>query len=432
MYSYANPTDYIWKAILAEFVGTFVLLFVGASAVALTAAQGGSVLGSALAFGFVLIAIFYMLGWFSGAHVNPAVSFGFWVAGRMNAGLMIGYWIAQLLGGIAAAALVAYLFGTSSGVGASVGSLTNTDAWKAVLLEAILTLILVFTVLLVTGNPTLAVISGVAIGVVFAALMLAGSALTGASMNPARSFGPALFSNNLGTIWIYIVGPLVGALIAALIYRLMVTDFSCCVKKDECGEVCKDECGRPIKICKRPVVDRCGKQISDCDGAKWEEYEKREVQLNHMQQTPLSAVNQYLSAHGYSPLYMKEKADHLKAKADKFYHKLEEKAKEAAHRLEEHIEQENLDAYIDKIDDVADYVMEKMTTKKGAFTPLPAAALPSAPNMTYQSSTLTTTSIQPQKNNMMESMNRKSPLAALSPLPSPQTVNSAPMPSMTL
>src|SRR4030042_3109293 len=101
-------SDYLWKSLLSEFIGTFTLVFIGASAVALTVAQGGSILNSAFAFGLALMTIIYVWGSYSGAHVNPAVSFGFAVAGQMNWGLMLGYWIAQLLGGIAAAALVAY------------------------------------------------------------------------------------------------------------------------------------------------------------------------------------------------------------------------------------------------------------------------------------------------------------------------------------
>lgn len=279
--------SYIWKALGTEFLGTFTLVAVGGLAVAQSVAAGGSLLASAFAFGLAITFLFYAWNSFSGAHFNPAVSFGFAVAGRMNWGLMLGYWIAQLLGGILAAALIAYMYGTASGVGASVGSLTNTDAWKAVLLEAILTFFLVITVLLVTRNPAFAVASGIAIGAVLAADMLAGAPLTGASMNPARSLGPALFSNNIGTYWIYVVGPLLGALVAALVYKLFTADFSCCDKVDDCGKKILDECGNPIKVCKRPVYDDCGRQIVDrCNGPQWENYVKTEHRLNHFQQMP--------------------------------------------------------------------------------------------------------------------------------------------------
>lgn len=299
-------TDYVWKALLAEFVGTFTLVFVGASTVALTVQQGGSLVASALAFGFALLAIVYIWGSYSGAHVNPAVSFGFAVAGRMHWGLMIGYWIAQLLGGIVAAALVAYFFGTATGVGASVGSLTNTDAWKAVLMEAFLTFFLVLAFLFVTRNPMLAIVSGLILGLTLAFAIFAGSALTGASTNPARSLGPALFSHNMGTYWIYIVGPLLGALVAALVYKLFTVDFSCSDKLDECGKPMFDKCGNRLKECCRPVLDKCGNPVTDCNGVVYESYTTRAKPLNHMQETPLHAVAEWMTDHSIDPRFVQQ------------------------------------------------------------------------------------------------------------------------------
>jgi len=302
--------DNLWKSLLAEFIGTFTLVFIGASAVALTIQQGGSLLTAALAFGLALMTIIYVWGSYSGAHVNPAVSFGFAVAGQMNWLLMLGYWVAQLLGGIAAAALVAYFFGTASGAGASVGSLTNTNAWKAVLMEAMLTFFLVIAYLFVYRNPMLAVISGLAIGLVLTFAMLAGGALTGASTNPARSLGPALFSSNMGSYWIYIVGPLLGALVAALVYKLFTVDFGCCDKVDECGKKILDECGRPLKECKRPVYDNCGKPVTDCDGQKYETYLKHDRKYTYMQETPGFAVGSWMSEHGLDPKYIRQEFSH--------------------------------------------------------------------------------------------------------------------------
>lgn len=303
--------DYIWKALLSEFVGTFTLVFVGCGAVALTAAQGGSLVGSAFAFGLALMVIIYTWGSYSGAHVNPAVSFGFAVAGRMNWWLMLGYWIAQLVGAIAAAALIAYFFGTGTGAGASIGSLTNTNAWAAVLLEAFLTFFLVITFLFVTRNPMLAIASGLAIGLVLTFDMLVGAPLTGASMNPARSLGPAIFSNNLGTYWIYVVGPLLGALVAGLVYKLFTIDWSCCTKVDECGNPVLDECGKPLKECKRPVLDNCGNEMKDCDGnTMYETYSKHERKLTHMQETPILYIGEWMSAHGLDPRYIKQEISH--------------------------------------------------------------------------------------------------------------------------
>lgn len=257
----------LWKALVAEFVGTFALVFIGAAAGALTLQQGGSLLGTAFAFGLVLMIMIYVLGSYSGAHFNPAVSFGFALSGRMNWGIMLAYWIIQLIAGIAAAALLVYFFGSASGVGASIGSLTYSQPWKAVLAEAIATFFLVVTVLIVTHNPLLALIAGVAIGLILAFDILAIGALTGGSMNPARSLGPAIFSNNMSSYWIYIVGPLLGGLVAALIYKLYVHDFNCCDKIDPCDNKILDSCGKPIKECKRAIIDNCGNNIKDCNGS---------------------------------------------------------------------------------------------------------------------------------------------------------------------
>lgn len=309
---YINMSDFsLTRALLTEFLGTFVLVLIGCSAVAQTVAQGGSLVGSAFAFGLVLMSLFYAFGSFSGAHFNPAVSFGFAVAGRMSWGLMIGYWIAQFLGGIAAGALVAYFYGTDNGAGASVGSLTYTDQWKAFLVEAFLTFFLVIIVLLVTRNPMLAIASGLAIGLVLTFGMLAGAPLTGGSMNPARSLGPAIFSNNMGSYWIYIVGPLVGALVAALVYKLFTTDFSCCTKVDECGNPVTDECGNKLKECTRPVLDRCGKPVVDCDGCPvTETYTKHERKVGFMQENFETAIGSWMTSYGFNPQYIKQEVSH--------------------------------------------------------------------------------------------------------------------------
>lgn len=301
----------LWVALLTEMVGTFTLVLVVSSAVATSVASGGSLLGSAFAYGLALMSLIYVWGSFSGAHFNPAVSFGFAVAGRMNWGLMLGYWIAQLLGGILAAALVAYFFGTTTGAGASVGTLTNTNAWAAVLFEAFITFFLVIAYLFIYRDPMKALVSGLAIGMVLTFCFLAGGSLTGASTNPARSLGPAIFANTLGTYWIYIVGPLLGALVAALVYKLFTVDFSCCDKVDECGNKVTDECGNCIKECRRPLYDNCGNVVKDCDGCvQYETYTKVDRKLGHWQETPLLAIGDWMSSHGLDPRYLRQELGH--------------------------------------------------------------------------------------------------------------------------
>lgn len=209
----------LWKDLIAEFFGTFTLVTIGCGAVLLGTANGGNNLVSAFAFGLALIVAIYTWGAHSGGHFNPAISFGAAVADEMKWVRMICYWVVQILAGIAAAAVLVYFFGTGSGVGASTGIFTTTNYLKAVLLEAVLTFFLVLAFLFTTRNCCLALVSGFVVGLTLTACMFVGLPWTGGSMNPARSFGPAIFAGQLNTVWIYFIGPLLGGLIAALLYR---------------------------------------------------------------------------------------------------------------------------------------------------------------------------------------------------------------------
>lgn len=308
---YANSADMLWKALLAEFIGVFILVAVVIIAIISIPTTGLSPVGAALVYGLTFAGLYYIFCQRSGSHLNPAVSAGFAFAGRMNWGLMLGYWIAQILGGIAAAALAVWFFGSDSGVGAAIGTLTTANVGAAVVLTAILTFLLVLVFLFVTASPMLAVVAGLVIGFVLAAIVIAGyQGVGGGATNFAWAFGSAIFSNNLGTIWIYIVGPLLGALVAALIYKLFTVDFSCCDKLDENGCKVLDECGKPIKVCRRPVVDNCGNAITDCDGVVTEQYVKHERQLGHYQETYATAIGGWMHSHGVDPLYVKQEFDH--------------------------------------------------------------------------------------------------------------------------
>jgi MIP family channel proteins len=210
------------KAVLAEFFGTFTLVFIGAGAGALAAQTGIGTLGVALAHGIALMVIVYTWGAVSGAHVNPAVTFGLAVAGELDWMKAVYYWIAQFIGAAAAAYLLAWFVGASSdvaGLGATVGSLTATDGIRTVAVEAVLTFFLVTAVFgtAVAGRSGNA--AGLAIGFVLAMDILMGGSLTGASMNPARTFGPALVTGHLGDyFWMYLLGPAIGGGLAALVY----------------------------------------------------------------------------------------------------------------------------------------------------------------------------------------------------------------------
>jgi MIP family channel proteins len=210
-----------FKAALAEFVGTFTLVFIGAGAGALAASTGIGTLGVALAHGIALMVIVYAWGSVSGAHVNPAVTFGLAVAGKIDWLKAVYYWIAQFLGAVVAAYLLAWLLGATTavaGLGATVGSLTASDSVKTVAVEAVLTFFLVTAVFgsAVAGRNGSA--AGLAIGFVLAMDILMGGSLTGGSMNPARTFGPALATGHLDYFWMYLLGPALGAAAAGLLF----------------------------------------------------------------------------------------------------------------------------------------------------------------------------------------------------------------------
>ena len=229
------------RKLIAEFVGTFLLVFlaVGAAVFGIAAVvgiegggPGSGVVGVALAFGLVLLGIAYAFGPVSGAHVNPAVTLAMLVGRRMPAGEAIGFWVVQFLGAIAAGGVLK-LFVSSFGVTDYTGALgTNSydngaiNMAGAFVLEALLTAAFVLVILLVTEKIAAPGFAGIAIGLTLTLVHLVGIPLTGTSVNPARSFGPALFEGGVAMqqVWLFIVAPLVGALIAVLVWKLTRTD----------------------------------------------------------------------------------------------------------------------------------------------------------------------------------------------------------------
>ncbi len=203
------------RAFAAELTGTFTLVFIGAGAVAVGV---GGLLGAALAHGFVVLA--FSLVWGRGApHINPAVTFGLFAAGMVRAVHLPAYWLAQGAGGILAAfALKLTVGGFTDSLGATVPA-PGVSPGQTLALEAILTFMLV-TAILVTavsgrgGNLGLA-----AIGLTLIFCILMGGPLTGASLNPARTLGPGLFTGTLEVFWIYLVGTFLGAALAGSLYR---------------------------------------------------------------------------------------------------------------------------------------------------------------------------------------------------------------------
>jgi aquaporin Z len=203
------------KPLIAELIGTFALIFIGAGAAALGI---GGVVGVALAHGFVIVAFVYAYGHISGTHINPAVTFGLLIAGEIKITDAIGYWIAQLIGGILGGfALVFVLGGKAGGLGATVLA-EGISPGQGFVLEALLTFFLVNTILNAGVSGKAGNLAGVAIGLTLALSLLLAQPLTGGSLNPARTLGPAIASGNYADIWLYFVGPLLGGAIAALLY----------------------------------------------------------------------------------------------------------------------------------------------------------------------------------------------------------------------
>ncbi len=210
------------KVFLAEFIGTFALVFVGMSA---GIVQAGLV-GVALAHGFTLAVFVYAYGHISGAHVNPAVTFGLALSGVVKWGQAVFYWIAQFAGAILAAFLLKTFLTALGGTidaGATVGALTDKAPVLAMVMEAVLTFFLVNTILHTAVAGKGGRFAGWAIGTTLAFAILAGGPFTGGSLNPARTFGPAIFSQpsitNVYTYVIYLFGPLIGSTFAVLVYN---------------------------------------------------------------------------------------------------------------------------------------------------------------------------------------------------------------------
>jgi len=208
--------------LLAEMVGTFALVFAGTGAIVADHLSGGAVThpGIALTFGLVVMAVIYAVGDISGAHLNPAVTLGFFMAGRFGAGRIPGYLAAQFAGAMLASGLLWALLPSSPTLGATVPAAElGISAPAAFVLEVILTALLMFVILCVaTGSKEQGMMAGIAVGGVIALQAMFAGPFTGASMNPARSLAPALFSGEWASQWIYLVAPPLGAALAVPVW----------------------------------------------------------------------------------------------------------------------------------------------------------------------------------------------------------------------
>ena len=207
------------RRLAAELFGTFALVFAGTGAIVVNATSGGQVthVGVALTFGLIVLAMIYAVGDVSGAHLNPAVTVGFAVAGRLPAREVVPYVLAQCAGAVLASGTLRFLFPEHPNLGAT---LPAGAAAQSFVLEVILTLILMFVALSVaTGARERGLMAGVAVGGVVALEALFAGPICGASMNPARSLAPAVVSGTPGHLWLYLVAPPVGACLAVGVSR---------------------------------------------------------------------------------------------------------------------------------------------------------------------------------------------------------------------
>ncbi len=212
------------KKYIAEFIGTFVLVLFAcgtAAVVGCSAENGTGYLLTALAFGLVIVAMAYSIGNVSGCHINPAVSIAMLVSGKLSVKDFIGYVVAQFAGATAGAAVLMALVGKDSGLGAN--ALYNDSIGLSILVEIILTFVFVIAILGVTSKVENGAVAGIVIGLTLTLVHILGISFTGTSVNPARSFGPAILvgGDALSSVWVFIVAPLIGGVLAALVYKFL-------------------------------------------------------------------------------------------------------------------------------------------------------------------------------------------------------------------
>ena len=203
----------------AEVIGTFALVFAGTGAIVVNDITQGviSQVGIALTFGLVVMAMIYSFGDISGAHLNPAVTLGFWLAGRLPAADVAPYVASQIFGALAGSVLVRVLFGPHPTLGAT---LPTGSVGQSFLLEIVITFLLMVTILNVaTGAKEKGATAGLAVGAVVAIAALFAGPVSGASMNPGRSLAPALVSGQLQSVWIYLLAPALGSGLAVIVWR---------------------------------------------------------------------------------------------------------------------------------------------------------------------------------------------------------------------
>ena len=212
-----------WAPYLAEGIGTFGLVFAGCGAIMIDKLSGGQIthVGVGLVFGLIITVMIYALGHISGAHFNPAVTLGFVLSRHFPLGRLVGYWAAQLLGAILAAGCLRLLLGDAAHLGVTLPA-GRGGAWQSFGLETLLTFFLMFVIMaMATDTRAVGQAAALAIGATVGLEALFAGPISGASMNPARSLGPALIGWTWTAQWVYMIAPLLGAEAGAYVYRLL-------------------------------------------------------------------------------------------------------------------------------------------------------------------------------------------------------------------
>lgn len=224
------PKQFVMKKYLAEFIGTFAMIFCGTGAMTINEVTGGDVthVGIAITWGFIVMAMIYAFGEISGAHFNPAVTIAFAYAKKFSWKEVPKYILIQILGALSASLILYFLFPTSEFYGATIPTI---DIWRAFVMELLLTFFLMVVIINVsTGSKEVGIMAGIAIGGVILLEAIFAGPVTKASMNPARSLAPAIVSGQFHGLWLYLTAPVLGAILAVISCKL-VKDDNCCDEK---------------------------------------------------------------------------------------------------------------------------------------------------------------------------------------------------------
>jgi aquaporin Z len=243
------------KKYILECIGTMVLVLFGCGTAVIT----GDVVATSLAFGLAIVAMAYAIGPVSGCHVNPAVSLSMLITGKISTKDFVGYIISQVIGGIIGAVILCAILKTSNlGIanlgtnGFGINSAVGLTWFGAILVETLLTFVFIYTILGVTNDESKGNVAGLVIGLTLAFVHLIGIKLTGTSVNPARSLGPALIAGGeaLSQVWVFVVAPLLGSVLASVAYQIF-NDKPKTVRKKEPEHV-EEEHKKVVTVKKKP------------------------------------------------------------------------------------------------------------------------------------------------------------------------------------